>query len=323
MRFFLVLVALVHYSGRVMSSLANDAVAQLHVPPFLFQFLPLPYPMPPEYLPAYQTAFFAIGVCAMLGLFTRVSLVLFSGLLIYLMGSQAAIGWFDHEASVSSQIFLILALAPGSTSYSLDKLLKWAYQRIQKRTASLREAIMGKPVPVWGVRLILILVTAVYFTAGFSKIRFSEGRWVDGKTLTFYLDGRASIYQEGDMQRFFGEPTVEKQRLWKDGFSIQAHHYMNAQRQPFNRQVGETIAAYSWLIIAFSVATVLSELLAPLALLGGWFRVAVLITFILIHNSIGFLMNISFRELLVIDFFLIDWVWVYTQLELGRFLKKV
>lgn len=316
-RIFLVFVAIVHYSGRPMDGFLTYSVAEnIHTPPLLIQFLELPYPLPPDWLSNFKIVFITVGFLAMVGLFTRVSLFVFGLLLIYLMGTQALMGWFDHEAGASSQVLLVLALAPGSKAFSMDRLIRWVYHRGQGKMKSLQSALVGPPVSMWGMRLILILLAATYFTAGMSKIRFSEGRWWDGETLTFYLDGRASSYRDTDVQRFFGAEDLPQDQRWRDGFGIQAHHYMNAQNHPAKTMIGKTIASYGWIMILLSVGTLVLELVAPAILIDGWIRLLVLISFIILHVSIGFLMNISFRELLVLDFFLIDWAWVSNRLQL-------
>jgi hypothetical protein len=56
------------------------------------------------------------------------------------------------------------------------------------------------------------------------------------------------------------------------------------------------------------------ELFSPLILLGGWFRVVVLLGAAAMHLSIDHLMGIPFLNWIVIDLALLDWPWVLAAL---------
>ncbi|MBN8789480.1 MAG: hypothetical protein J0I84_20560 [Terrimonas sp.] len=66
------------------------------------------------------------------------------------------------------------------------------------------------------------------------------------------------------------------------------------------------------MFIAASV--VIFELLGFLLLFEGWSRVIYLIGAIIMHRSIGFLMNLPFLSFQLLCFLLIDWHWVYQHL---------
>ncbi len=309
-------VALTHYGGKTLASFhAYEVVPSLHRPPFLLDWLSLPYPLPPEYLEVFQYGFWVSGALAIIGLLTRPALLVFALHLLYMMGTQAARGWFDHEAGLTVQVLIILALVPGSNSFSIEKVLKWGYRYFKGNKAGLFSVLIGRPVPAWGVRLLLIVMATVYFTSGYSKFRFSDGKWLDGKTLTFYLDGRASVYKEKDAQKFFGPANVPDKDKWKDGFGPTAHHYMNARKGGFKNKLGKKMASMGWLMLLFAAGTAIFELLGPVILLGGWFRTLYLLGAIGMHYGIGVLMNIHFTEFQVVDFFLINWVWVWGSLS--------
>ncbi len=315
LRICLSYVALIHYSGKTLSSFYNyEVIPNLHHPPFLLKWFSFPYPLPPAWMETFQYTFWIFGILAIIGLFTRPALFIFALHLVYMMGTQAARGWFDHEAAITTQVLFILALVPGSNNFSLDKLLTWAYHYFRGIKRNLLPALVGKPVPVWGVKLLLILMAVVYFTSGFSKIRFSDGKWMDGKTLTFYLDGRASVHKKQDVQRIFGPKEVPDEEAWKDGFGPTAHHYMNARKGGFNGRWGKKITELPWLIMMLSAGTLVFELLGPVILLGGWFRFGYLLGAIVMHAAIGFLMHIHFKEFQIVDFFLINWAWAFGYL---------
>ena len=67
--------------------------------------------------------------------------------------------------------------------------------------------------------------------------------------------------------------------------------------------------------MALSVLTVLFELSSFCLLLGRWPRTAYLLGAIFLHTSIGFFMGLTFIQFRIICFLLIDWAWLYRQLQ--------
>ena len=301
----------------------NSELDLLHEPSFLIKMLSVPFPLEPEYAPGFAYFYYFIAFCAAIGLFTRPALFIFGLATIYIIDVEVSRGFFNHEASLTTQVFLVLAFAPGSTSFSVDNFLRWVYNRYKSGSPKpLLSALLGSPVPVWGLKLIFILLASVYFTAGVSKLRFGGLAWLDGQTLTHYLDGSASPYTPGNKPIFIGPKDVPQEEKWKDGFGIYTYSYGNRQTSNFWQQVGHTIAANKGLIIAFSLSATLFELTAFLLLLNGWPRVLYLLGAILMHKSIGVLMNLPFTDYQVLCFLLIDWQWVYEHIPFGFSMKQ-
>ncbi|HRP54467.1 hypothetical protein [Agriterribacter sp.] len=289
----------------------------LHTPGFFIKFLHLPFPLPQGYAFSFAILYYAIALCALVGIFTRPALLIFGILTIYISDILSSRGFFDHEASLATQVILILAVAPGSTSFSLWNVIKWFYKKIKHKKAQLFDALIGPSVPVWGVKLIIIILACTYFTAGLSKIRYGGWKWLDGQTLTHYLDGSASPYTPGDKPMYISPPNVSEKEKWKDGFGVYSYSYGNRQRSDFWRELGYRIASNKYLISGVSVLTVIFELSGFILLLGGWPRILYLLGAILMHKSIGVLMNLPFVNYQIICFFLIDWKWVYNHSSAG------
>ncbi len=285
----------------------------LHTPGFFIKFLHLPFPLPEGYAFSFAILYYAIAFCALVGIFTRPALLIFGILTIYISDILSSRGFFDHEASLATQVILVLAFAPGSTNFSLWNVIKWLRAKIKNKKRLLLDTIIGPKVPVWGVKLILIILACTYFTAGLSKIRYGGLKWLDGQTLTHYLDGSASPFTPGDKPMYISPPDVPEQEKWKDGFGIYSYSYGNRQKSSFRRELAYTIASNKYLIITVSVLTVVFELSGFILLIGGWPRVFYLLGAILMHKSIGALMNLPFVNYQLICFFLIDWKWVYTH----------
>ena len=61
----------------------------------------------------------------MIGLGTRPALFIFGLLNVYIFDEHLSRGIFDHEMGLISQVFMILAVVPGTTAFSADRLLGW------------------------------------------------------------------------------------------------------------------------------------------------------------------------------------------------------
>ncbi|MFT4017035.1 MAG: HTTM domain-containing protein [Agriterribacter sp.] len=286
----------------------------LHLPSTLIGLFHLPFPIQKEYLSLFVIAFYTAGFFAMLGIFTRVSVFIFSIMLLYIIDIQAARGVFDHEYTLTGLVLLVMTFIPGTGNFSVDRFISWKRNKAKYSNTSFLEAMIGNPEYVWGYKLILILAACTYFTSGLSKIRWGGLAWLDGQTLTYYLDGSASPFTPGEKPMFISPPNVKEEEKWKDGFGIYSYSYGNRQQSPFWRSTGNALAASPKLMMFIAASVVIFELLGFLLLFEGWSRVIYLIGAIIMHRSIGFLMNLPFLSFQLLCFLLIDWHWVYQHL---------
>jgi hypothetical protein len=292
---------------------SNSLINQLHQRSFLIDFLSktIFFNFPVSVLMAVYTAS-AFG--AFFGIFTRLSLFVFGFFSMYMIGFGASLGVFDHVNCLISQIIILMALIPGSTNLSFDRLIRYFLKYRKGEHFILYQAFFKAKDSVWGLRLMLILLAYVYFAAGFSKVRYGGLKWVDGNTLAFYLDGRANPAKLGRIPpMFLSSQEVKTQEKWKDGFGLYSYSYGNRQYSRLARKAGEFIASKPGLIMLFAIATVLFELSGFLILIDGWPRTVYLLGAILMHVSIGVLMNLDFISYRILDFLLIDWGWVVRQ----------
>ncbi|MDO1449471.1 hypothetical protein Q0590_24560 [Rhodocytophaga aerolata] len=290
----------------------------LHTPSHLLKLLAVPFPLPPELQLPFAIGYYLVGCCAMVGLFTRPALVLFGLANIYVFDVQYATGVFDHEMGLVSQVLLVLAFAPGTMAFSVDRLIGWLlHKKSLTTTQPLYHFLPGPRVPVWGLRLIMILLACTYFTAGFSKIRYGGIQWVDGKTLAHYLNGQASPNIAGHRPIFMGPAVVPADKKWKDGFGIYTYSWGNKQRNVSRMEIGKFIASNRFIITALSIATVIFELSSILLLTSGWPKLLYLVGAIAMHQTIGFLMDLRFLKFQLLCLLLIDWQWVYRTLLSG------
>ena len=256
----------------------------------------------------------AIG--SLIGLFTRASLFVFGLFTIYLTGFQTSLGMFDHSNSLVSQIILLMAFIPGSTNLSADRGLKWLLKYKKGLKPSIADLLFRQQDKIWGIRLLLMLLACVYFTAGLSKLRYGGVKWLDGTTLSHYLDGSANP-DKGDFAPpiFLTDSEVSAEEKWKDGFGLYAYSYGNRQSSPVALKAGEFVAENSYLIMSLSILTVIFELCSFFLLIDKWPRNFYLLGAIIMHTSIGFFMGLTFIQFRIICFLLIDWQWVFNRLS--------
>jgi len=314
LRIVLVLRVLHHVFANRAVELEYSALNQLHQRSLVIDFLSRTFffDLPTS---LFSAIFIAAALGSLFGIFTRLSLFVFGVFLLYVTGFSASLGVFDHENCLVSQLLLVLAFIPGSTNLSVDRLVRYFLKYRKGQHFRLFEAFYQVKDSVWGLRLLLILLACVYFTAGFSKLRFGGLKWMDGKTLTFYLDGHASPAKQGRIPpMFLSSEDVRPAETWKDGFGLYSYSYGNRQYGSIGRKAAEFVSSIPALIMTLSILTVLFELSSFLIFIDGWPRTIYLLGAIMLHVSISLFMNLDFVSYRIVDFLLIDWIWVFRQL---------
>lgn len=251
----------------------------------------LPYPMPEDFLGGFGLLMRIAGFCALAGIFTRLSLFIFSVGFLYLAGGQSSWGFFGHTPALPAQILLILALAPGVDALSLDRWID-------------RRDFCAPAVPAWGLRLVLVLLALIYFSAGVSKLRYSGLEWTDGHTLGFYMKGMS----RSNLQQFAGPPGVPEALRWKDGFGLENYLYATPQTK-----AGAWALNYPPVLKTFSILTLVTELFFPLVIFGGWLRTFWLLAGAFFHLGSEIFLKVDFRPYLVVCLLLIDWEKVFKK----------
>ncbi|GAB4470790.1 MAG: hypothetical protein OHK0057_13770 [Thermoflexibacter sp.] len=290
--------------------------------PILLRFVPVPFPLTVEQFHTLGIILFIVAFLASIGLLTRIMLFLTGCIYLYIEMSYASFGTFDHEACLVSQLLIFMTFAPGVERISLDRMLSWSIYYVKRKKLNFFVYMVGEPPVAWGIRFVLIFLSLIYFTAGYSKVRYTGWRWLDGKTLSYYVSGEPSIFKKVDAQRFISEENIPESQKWKDGFGIQAHHYANFQASPFKQNLGKFIASVPAIMIGLSIFTLVFEMGAPIMLLGGWYRIVVLLMAISLHQGIGFFMGLPFYPYQKICLLMLDWELIvktlYKRFELFR-----
>lgn len=122
------------------------------------------------------------GVTALVGLFTRTSLLIFAlgtWLFVAHLYSYADI---HHPEAVFSIFLLALAFAPSGHSVSLD-----AFIRRRARGSGHASGSGEVDTAMWPLKLAHVLIALTYFSTGLTKLVFGGLDWMNGYTLQGYL----------------------------------------------------------------------------------------------------------------------------------------
>ncbi|MCB0336148.1 MAG: HTTM domain-containing protein [Bdellovibrionales bacterium] len=249
---------------------------------------PIPVPLTPDWVNLFHIVVFNVGLMAAFGVFTRVSLIVFTVCYGHMVALESAWGWHDHGPSLVIQVLLVMCIAPGITMLSVDKLVKGYW----KGKVSVAEICFAK-IPAYGMQLILVLVVLFYTTAGVSKLRYGGLRWLDGETLSFYLAGKS---KSNHVQQFGSIENPSPEQRWKDGVGL-SHYLYGAKPSWF----GQELSKQKTLCSLGAISSVVLELLAPIALFGGLMRRMYFVSTALFHLGIYALMGIPFLTWVLLD----------------------
>ncbi len=260
------------------------------------------FPLPEALQQPFGLILYGALVLAFVGLFTRISLAVTALGAFYLFAGEVASDGYDHQLLLTVYVLPVLAVAPGSRQLSLDAILKW--WRGGKRT-SFREAVLsfstGK---TWGYKLILCMFASLYVAAGVSKLRYSDGRWVDGKTLSYYMAN------EERQQVYFGQRDTFSPDLRAQPIELVDQAYGAGSSKP-----ARWMARFGPLMALLATATIVLELAAPLLLGGPAVRLGYLASVFMMHTSIGLLMHLGFTQYRLYLLSLVDWRWLSSVLR--------
>jgi uncharacterized membrane protein YphA (DoxX/SURF4 family) len=127
----------------------------------------------------------AAGVLALIGLFTRPSLLVLAFGIWTMVAVRYSFADVHHEATLFSIILLCLAFAPSGRSLSVDA---WLRRR--------RAAVAGRQDPaaaeqsdmaMWPIKLTHVLLALTYLSTGATKLIDGGPAWMNGYTLQSYL----------------------------------------------------------------------------------------------------------------------------------------
>ena len=161
----------------------------------------------PMFLRAVWLAAIVSGVLAVVGRYTRPSLLVFAAANTILQAHEYSYGELHHAQAPMIIALWVLAVSPAGKAWSLDDLVL----RIATATRSLRFAprTAGEyvsPYARWPIRLIQWLLVLVYLSAGLEKLTIGKLEWYNGYTLAYYLLQDGVRYELGPSLFLAGHP---------------------------------------------------------------------------------------------------------------------
>jgi hypothetical protein len=313
LRIFMVFYFAQRFVGQGFARFQESPLTALHerspITGFLGSFL---------FFPGAEIVFSISAFLALVGLFTRPALFVFGLYIIAITGISASMGVFDHLWSLASQVILILAFIPGSTNLSADRALSWFWAYRKSHKPALNKLFTNPSDLVWGMRLLLMLLACVYLTAGISKLRYGGLKWMDGNTLTHYLDGSASSVNGHKPPIYLSSNKVSEGERWKDGFGLYGYSYGNRQTSAVALRTGKFMTSIPGLVMALAILTVLFELSGFLLLFDRLPRTLFLFGALILHTAIGFLMGLGFIPYRIICLLFLDWPWIASKVTALR-----
>jgi len=128
------------------------------------------------------------GVAGVLGLYTRLSLLVFAAMNTLLVAHGYSYGEYHHPEGLMVIALWVLAVAPSGATWSADDLrARWAgtlqFMKFQPRRVASDVSEFAR----WPLRTIQWLFVLIYLSAGLSKVRNGGLEWMNGHTLSYYL----------------------------------------------------------------------------------------------------------------------------------------
>jgi len=177
----------------------------------------------------------------------------------------------------------------------------WARRTTRALPKNLPEVLPRRPVSIWPVRAVLVVLCLVYLSAGVSKLRYSGWQWTDGKTLAFYLSGGSPRGATRE-QRFVADPRATDAQRFRDGWGLVDHAYVGNPTP-----AGLWLSKQSRLLSLLAWGALLWELSFPIALWGGRARLLAFAGGVGFHLGIHLTLSINFSSYLVCYALFVDW----------------
>lgn len=257
-----------------------------------------------------QFYYYLVIICTIttvIGLFGRLSLFILASVSIIINGMVEGIGVYDHAVSLPVQIYFILAFLPGTMFFSIDRFLLSTYWK-KDNLKPINPKILKL-----STNLLLVILVLTYFSAGLSKLRYGGVDWLDGKTLSFYIQDKMMDYDDGKKQLLLGRDANEKDFDWKGKYHLYAHTYGNYNTSTKVRAINTWLGTNMYMMSGISIMTVLLELCGFVVFINPRLRNLYLLSVICMHSVIGLTMGLSFRYYELICLCLMDWESMYNS----------
>ena len=163
----------------------------------------------PMFLHAVWLGTLLAGVTALVGLYTRPSLFLFTAGYALLSVHFYAFGVVHHTEAIPIIVLSLLAVSPSGAALSLDALLGRLRLAAERRRFEPRPAIPAESnYARWPLRNAQWLLAMAYLSAGLSKLVNGGLAWFNGYTLVYYAAMDGLLWRAPLAPALVGHPTV-------------------------------------------------------------------------------------------------------------------
>ena len=133
---------------------------------------------------ALYCLFVVAGIAALIGIFTRASLLFFALVNLILISHNYSYADVHHREALFAIFLTLLALSPAGESLSVDSLIR----RRRERWVSGSMGVAGRAdTAMWPLKLTHVLLAMTYFSTGITKLLSGGLRWINGYTLQIDL----------------------------------------------------------------------------------------------------------------------------------------
>ncbi len=135
-------------------------------------------------LTVLHTVTFWAGAAALIGLFTRASLLVFALGIWVLVSHAYSYADIHHPEALFAIFLLVLAFAPSGARLSVDALVR---RRRDPSVPGVADSVETADNVMWPLKLLHVLMAATYFSTGAAKLISGGLTWMNGYTLQNYV----------------------------------------------------------------------------------------------------------------------------------------
>ena len=220
-------------------------------------------PLSSGILTGVVVASLVLGIAFTAGLWFRISGPAFGASLLAATTYRSSWGQLLHFENLLLLHTLIVGFARSADALSLDARRRLRSARVGRGAATGRRPVQDGEDPAygWPVRLAGVVTVVTYVLAGVAKVRVGGMDWMVGDTLRNH-----AAYSAARLELLGGTASP----------------------------IAGPLVAHAWVFPPFATASVVLELVAPVALLGGRIRTAWVTATWVMHASIAALMYVVF-----------------------------
>ncbi len=148
-------------------------------------------------------------IAALIGLYTRPSLLLLAAGYTLLVGHWYSYGEVHHPEALTIITLWMLVIAPSGAALSVDALVSRVRDAAKRLRFEPRGALSAESSYArWPLRTVQWLLVLAYLSAGMSKLAVGGLAWMNGYTLVYYVAVDGLRWGSGMAPMFSGQPEL-------------------------------------------------------------------------------------------------------------------